>query len=178
MDNMTKIEIGGRYPLQLHGNEGASAQLLIKDGGFIQIALPGMTNAEEKALRYGTMRAGVFVQQPFIALILKFQRKRTDPVILECPFDSRPIPDHAREFPNINNSHERLAVDLHIIDSETMIVRGLRFVTLAPGTTRDFLSAVQDQLSYHRDGTIPMYNKVNTATVEELCNRVEMLRCG
>jgi len=76
-------------------------------------------------------------------------------LIFDAPFDIRLLSSEDRYLHNIDNAEQRLAIDLHGVDGNG-ILRALRLVTMPPGMTVKFLSAVQDQLTEIRRGDIEM----------------------
>ena len=67
-------------------------------------------------------------------------------ITFDAPFDIRLLSAAKRNLHNIENSEQRLAIEIHAVD-EKKILRALRVVTMPPSMTLKFLSAVQDQLA-------------------------------
>lgn len=147
MSNPIELAVGQKYPLRLASAEGAAAHFLGRGGSILQVAMPDMVPSETKLLRHGSLRAGLHVDGPLIVLMFDFRAAGQRPIELDCPFDARLIQRDALFVPDITNQEQRLMVEVHIVDSATKIVRGLRGVTLSPAFTLAFLSAVQDQLA-------------------------------
>ena len=68
-------------------------------------------------------------------------------------------------------------VDIHLVDTASNTVRGIRAVTLPHGITRDFLAAVQDQFADARS-TAPILARYMAIDLLKLRNLAAMHRCG
>ncbi len=171
---MIELYRGKPYPLPIHNAEGASANFLTTGGNILQICLPGMTRSEERVYRKNPVRAGVLIDLPLILLLFDYGGND----VLDCPFDARLIRN--RQLPDIETRQQRLFVESHIIDTETGILRGLRGFTLAPKTTLDFLSAVQDQLAMPSDPAAfaERLHRIYRHDNRQLTRKTEMILCG
>ncbi|MGZ4047416.1 MAG: hypothetical protein ACXVNP_14045, partial [Bacteroidia bacterium] len=88
--------------------------------------------------------------------LFQFHSKSGRPILtFDATFNARLIPANLLDLHNIDNSEERLAINIHGIDGNGML-RALRFVTMPPGLTIKFLSSVQDQLADLRSGDLEM----------------------
>ena len=138
------LSVGEKYPFKIPQTEGAISDFLRPGGNRLLIAIPGISNEESKVLRKHEMRGGLLVKNRAILFVWQF-RKKDEPIItLDSPFNARLIPDI--QFHDVENTETRLLIEVHIIDSKTGIVCGLRSITMPPKMTIDFLSAVQDQI--------------------------------
>jgi hypothetical protein len=70
-----------------------------------------------------------------------------------------------------------MLLEIHLIDSATGILKGLRGITLTPELTRRFLLAVQDQLSGAGDA-MAIYRRYSQTSLETLAKQANMARCG
>ena len=146
--NMIELRRGEPYPLPLEQGEGAAAQFLTKTGNILQIVLPGMDAKEQTALRSGMIKAGFLYEGGAMLFLFQFYGAGAGKPLLtfDAPFDIRLYPENRRNLHNIDNAHQRLAIEIHAID-EKKILRALRLVTMPPDMTIKFLSAVQEQLA-------------------------------
>ncbi len=145
--NMIKLARGEPYQMPLMQKEGAAAQFLLQSGNTLQIVLPGMNAKEETALRSGLIKAGMLYDGGAMLLLFQFYGNDGKPLItFDAPFDIRLLPSKERNLHNIENTEQRLTIEIHGID-ENKILRAIRLVTMPPAMTIKFLSAVQDQLS-------------------------------
>lgn len=142
---MIELSRGQAYPLPLAQSEGAAAQFLTQTGNILQIALPGMTAKEEKAIRNGMIKAGFLYEGGALLLLFQFYDDKGPLLTFDAPFDIRLYPPEERNLHDIDNVDQRLAIEIHAVDDKN-IVRALRLVTMPPTMTLKFLSAVQDQL--------------------------------
>jgi hypothetical protein len=170
--NMIRIEQGERYPLPIQAADGAAANFL-GDHNTLQIAMRGIQRSEANAIRKGTMKAGLIVDGPLILWVFEFPGD----LIFDCPFDARLIPKEVLRLPDITNGLQRLLIDIHLVDTATNVLRGIRAVTLPPALTRDFLAAVQDQLADTRN-MAPILARYAAIDISMLRNRARMQRCG
>jgi len=170
--NMIALSRGATYPLPIRAKEGASANFLTDGGNLLQIAMPNIARAEARSIRNDPMKAGFIVDGSLILWVFQFGT-----LIFDAPFDVRIIPTDARWLPDIENEEQRLAIDVHLVDTATNIVRGLRHVTLPPALTRRFLIAVQAQLADARS-TVPYLTRWNTTPITRLPALAKVERCG
>ena len=171
------LECGKPYPLPLATREGASAQFLMRKTSVLQVVIPGMDTLEEWALTRGDLKAGVLSGGGACLLLFQFHGRDTRPILtFDCPFDIRVTPEDARVLPNIETAESRFVFEVHAID-ERCILRGLRPVTMPPDMTRDFFSAVQDQLASHASGEVRLQEWMRFEPVE-LVKHITMHHCG
>lgn len=171
------LAVGSRYPLPVAGQEGAAAHFLGQSGNVLQIALPNLSSTEEKIIRKGEMRMGLVIDQPLLLFVVAFYFKKEDPIILECPFDARLVPKDELRLDDVTDKEQRLLLEVHLVDSASGLLKGLRGITMAPGLTRDFLVAVQDQL-VHTSDIAPVLAKYVNAPLEALPSLTQMYPCG
>lgn len=169
---MLQLARDASYPLPLAASEGASTQFLQKGANFLQIAMPGISRGEATQVRNGTVWAGFKKDGPLIFWVFRF-----GDLIFDCPFDARLISTDERDLPNIDNAETRYFFDIHLVDSQTNVIRGLRGITLPSELTRDFLCAVEEQLADIRD-TGPYLRKYHAIPVGKLPGIVRLHRCG
>lgn len=142
----TVLSVGKKYPLKIPAPEGAFAELLHSSGNILIIAMADITEYEEKVLRLGSIRFGFVTKGSAIMLLWQFyDDKGLLAFSFDSPFDALLVDDIALH--SIDNSEQRLTIEIHIVDSATKKIRGLRSITLAPESTVEFLSAVQDQIA-------------------------------
>lgn len=171
------LSVGSPYPLPLSSPEGGGAQFLGQGGNVLQIALPGIMPSEEKTIRKGEMRMGLIVDQPMLLFVVEFQFKKEPPIITDCPFDARLLPKDELQLHDILTAEQRLMFEVHLIDSASGMLKGLRGITMSPGLTRDFLAAVQDQLAHTGDFSAPLA-KYMALPLTELPKKTQMYPCG
>lgn len=152
MTEFTQLAVGKPYPIKLpYQQEGAAANFLLKGGNILQILLSGLSDDELWSLKKGEIKGGFLYRSGCILWLFAFSDRANKPVFtFDCPFDARIIPKDDLVLHSIDNSNERLAIEIHVID-ENLIVRALRLITLSNQMTINFLSAVQEQLSVISD---------------------------
>ena len=147
---MIALGVGQPYPLPVP-SEGAMADFLGPSNRLL-VCIPDPTNAEIKALKKGCMACGLLSKNGAILLIWQFGDKKGRPVLtLDSPFDARLVRDI--QLHNIESPHSRLVIEVHIVDGSSLLVKGLRAVTMSPELSLAFLAAVQDQLASSFSGT-------------------------
>lgn len=167
-----KLSRGEQYPFPVRAYEGAAANFLTDSGNVLQIAMPNLVRTEARSIRNDPMKAGIIVDGPLILWVFQFGA-----IVLDCPFDGRIIPTDARCLPDIENDRQRLSIEVHLVDTASNILRGIRFLTLPPSLTRRFLMAVQDQLCDQRDIT-PYLARSNSIPITRLPIMAQIERCG
>jgi hypothetical protein len=173
MVEMTMLAVGKPYPVPV--GEMVGADFLRASGNRLLIALPGIDQAEARALKKGRMLVGMMADGGAILLLWRFCDERGRPVLtLDTPFDARVIPDLALH--NIDNAEQRLAIELHAVDSRNNLVRALRLVTMPADFTRRFLSAVQDQLAAVGGGML--LDDWMQTPAQDLADEIEMVEMG
>jgi hypothetical protein len=143
------LHVGGRYPLPLRVRKSASgaAANFLGATNVLQVAMPSLIRSEILAVRKGPMKVGLIKDGPLLLLLFEFDGG----IIMDCPFDVRILPADILNLPDVENELQRLYVEVHLVDSETMVLRGLRGVTLPPALTQEFLIAARHQLADDRD---------------------------
>lgn len=143
----TILSRGQPYPLEYPKQDAAVADFLRSGGSRLLIVLSSMTSADEWSFRNGMITAGFLYKDGALLWLFKFYSKAGRPLFtFDAPFDARLIPAEELQLHNIENAEQRLLIDLHAVDDKG-ILRAIRAVTMSPGMTLEFLSAVQDQLA-------------------------------
>jgi hypothetical protein len=143
---MINLSRGQKYPFAISANDGAEACFLMRSGSLLKIRVNDMSRDEEKALRYGTVKAGLLIDGAALLWLFEFSDDRGPVFTFDAPFDVRAIPTNHRDLPSTESHTEsRLLIQVHAVD-ELWILRGIRGLTLPPELTRKFLAAVMDQL--------------------------------
>lgn len=171
--NMIKLERGGQYPIRIGAMEGAKADFLTKDRNLLLIGMPGIQRSEAQAIRNGWMKAGFIKDGPLILWVFEFPGD----LIFDCPFDTRIIPKDRLSLPDITNNQQRLLVDIHLVDSATNVLKGIRGITLPSKLSLDFLSAAQDQLADTRP-MAPALARYNAMDILRLPKLAAVQVCG
>lgn len=172
MANFMTLACGAPYPLPMSFREGAAAQFFSSTHNFIQIALPGVMSSEVRAIRKSTVKAGYIKDGPMILWVFTF-----GDIIFECPFDARKIPADLLSLPVINTEKQRLAVDIHLVDTTTNMLHALRSITLAPALSARFISDVRNQLSDPRSDA-PYLAHLGSIDIQTLSKMARVERCG
>jgi hypothetical protein len=148
------IAVGENYPYLIPGQDGALSEFLRASNTLI-ITLQGIDKREALALRKGNLFCGILAMNGAILFLWQFHDKKGRPVLtLDSPFESRVIQDI--NLHKIENSKQRLLIEVHIVDSITNKVIGLRALTMPPELTIEFLTKVQEQLSSIDNGEAQM----------------------
>jgi len=148
------LSVGKTYPLPHHNNEGACANFLLKEGNVLQIILPGMDDNELYALKKGKIKAGLLYEAGSILWLFQFFDKKGEKLMtFDSPFNARSISKDKLALHDINNSEQRLTIEIHVID-EFNVLRVIRGVTMSNKLTVNFLSYAQEQLSIPENPSI------------------------
>lgn len=171
--NMIAIRRSGEYPVRLGYMEGAVTDFLTAAGNRLVIGMPRIGRSEAQAVRKGRMKAGLIKDGPMILWVFEFPGK----LIFGCPFDARLISKERRHLQNVTNEEQCPYIEVHIVESETNIVVVLRAITFPANLSRDFISAVRNQLVNERD-TAPIIAKYNTIDILRLPKLAALQACG
>ena len=157
---------GGHYPYPVATCEGASAQFLMAGHDFLQVCMPDISRTEAIQIRKGRLKAGLIHDGPLILWLFQFG----DDLTFECPFDARLIAPGGLSLPNVTNERQRFCFDIHVVDTATNTIRGLRTITLSTGLTLKFFAAVQDQLAENRpqDAYLRKYQHMSLPSLAQL----------
>lgn len=139
--------VGKTYPIETTTDVGAVINLQLKS---LLITVPDITDIELSSIMHGKASCGMLHKNSAIHLLWKFQGDHNKgPLIYETPFDVRI--DEEKHFDDLETSDTRLLFSIHIVDTNSNKLVGLRSITWAPELSLAFLSAVQDQLVSHVD---------------------------
>ena len=167
------LERGKPYPGKLPLQEGAVAEFLKEGGSSLLIAMPGIKAAEEQEIRKNPVQAGIIVDGPLILWVFKF----SDQMMFDAPFDARFYQREELQLHHIEDQDQRLSIGMTLVDSETKLIKGLRYFTLSPELTLAFLVAVQEQLADPRS-IAPYLNKYLQMPVTQVAKLVSLQPCG
>lgn len=174
---MQTLTIGQTYPLKI--NEGAAADFMVSNTNRLIIGLPGLQADEVRSYRKDPIRAGVISDGSWASVVFQIGKKSFSSVLI-CPFDAAAIPEQAYTPPNLRSDIARMAVELHLVDTDNGRLCGLRVFTLAPKTSRDLLKIATAQRSSPRNPDELMkkealYSQISETEIMKWC---EMLPCG
>ena len=155
MNEADMMSVGQRYPMQLaaHG-QGAIAELMRPFGNRLIVAMPDISQYEESILRRGELHCGLLEKDGAILLLWQFRDGKTKVTTLDSPFDARLIPDIV--MGELSTPESRYCIDIHIVDSSTNVLRGLRSITMPPGLSRELMIAMKKQLGSRSNGEVQM----------------------
>lgn len=144
MKELIQLGVGEQYPLPYQKDYcGGRLQMFQDNSNVLQIMMPQMIQSEIKALRKGDVRVGLIVDGFLIVMMFEFKAK-PEPIILDCSINAKLIPNE--EFTLIKaEGEERLPLQVHVIDSATGVVKGLRMFTLTPVVYADLVKAIEAQ---------------------------------
>lgn len=138
--------IGQPYPNTIPVYDGAIAEFLRPTYNRLFIGLPSMTNEEWVTLSEGRVSAKIYTDEDSAAMMLVFSFESGDfQLNFDCPYDTSIVSDI--ELPNLSKNSKRLAIEIMIVDSQTSVLRNLRFITMSPELTSAFMGQVEKQLS-------------------------------
>ncbi|TAY24461.1 hypothetical protein ELH92_25905 [Rhizobium ruizarguesonis] len=171
--NMVMIERGKKYPLPLGVVEGAMANFLMDGGNSLLIGMPDIQRSEAQVIMKGPMKAGFIKDGPLILWVFEFAGN----LIFDCPFDARIIPKDRLTLPDVANDQQRLLIDIHLVDTASKLVNGIKVITLSPKLSLDFLLAAQDQIADTR-GMAPFLTKYTAIDILRLPKLAAVQLCG
>lgn len=140
MSDFVTLARGERYPLPY--TEGIVFESMAGSGHMLKIMMPDLDQKEIKEYRRGTMRAGVLYEDGIIMFVFKFGGQPW----IEAPFNVRLIPAERLDITKQESVVERILLDIHLVDTATGILKGLRGTTLSPALTKEFIRLVHKQL--------------------------------
>lgn len=170
---MQKISVGEFYPCPVQ--DGMRANFLSNTGSVLLIGLPNMDKEEVYAFKKGEIRCGIIVDQPVILWVFDFGRGGQ----YDAPFDANLYSREQLQLHDISNEHQRLAIEMHVVEMSNNTIKALKLFTLPPELTVKFLSATQDQLAQKNDA---LYNKKLAALyqkdIQQLIASTKMYKAG
>ncbi|HBC3492158.1 TPA: hypothetical protein KDY92_004241 [Vibrio alginolyticus] len=138
--------IGQPYPNTIPVYDGTIAEFLRPTYNRLFIGLPSMTNEEWVTLSEGRVSAKIYVDRDSSAMMLVFSFERGGfQLNFDCPYDASIVGDI--QLPEVLNNSKRLAIEIVIVDTETLVLKSLRFITMSEELTSAFLGQVEKQLS-------------------------------
>lgn len=173
--NPVSIVLNKKYPFNIPEQDGAISEMLRPAGNTLLIAFNGITDTEISALTTGEVKCGILNEHGAILMIWQFFSNNHPIVTIDSPFSAKLIPDI--QMYDVLDAHQRLLIDIHVVDIKTKTTKGLRSITLTPNLTLNFLSAVQDQLSSPLSDSEQLLKWINHP-VEELVTMATMEKLG
>jgi hypothetical protein len=110
----------------------------------LRMFLTGLTEADIAAVARGPMRVAVFVDQPVIMLITRFEGV-TD--YSDSPYTIHMVPEDERTPPSDVEVDQRQLLQIILVAAETGIIRALRVVALNETLSRRLHEAIRTQLA-------------------------------
>ncbi|BBM67946.1 hypothetical protein VA249_45920 (plasmid) [Vibrio alfacsensis] len=148
MSNTNELLIIGQpYPNAIPVQQGAIAEFLRPHGNRLFVSLPNVTSDEIEALSDGELTVKLHKDKYSKGLLLVFCFKKDQfELNFDCPYQAAIVPDLV--LPNVTSSKNRLAFEIVVVDpaANNQIIN-LRFITMSPELTLEFLMHVQLQLS-------------------------------
>lgn len=139
---MMRLAVGQPYPGHCP-DEGIHLDAFAPGATLLRVGMPSITRPEALAYRKGRVRFGLALAPGAILTLWKFG----DQPWTDAPFNAPLSREHGYlELPDIGPA-SRLVVELHLVDTATNLVRGIRQFTLTAAQTTALASAVQDQLA-------------------------------
>lgn len=139
-----RVAVGEPYPGRVL--EGLMLDLFAPGGTLLRIGAPGWERHEVKRLRRGPITTRVRAESG--ALVVGWLFDGLDHG--ESPFDARLARDAGRlELPDLG-PETRIVVQMHVVDTATGILRGLRAWTMPPAESLRCAEIVQQHLSTNR----------------------------
>ncbi|MFL9757794.1 hypothetical protein BCV26_015085 [Vibrio cyclitrophicus] len=175
MNEQIMLSVGQRYPVTLPVGEGAISELMRPFGNCLIIVMPDISEYEEQILRHGELHCGLLEKDGAILLLWQFRDGRTKVITLDSPFDVRLLPDLMMW--ELNTPESRFCIDVHVVDSRTQLVRGLRSITMPVGLSRELLTAVKKQLNNKSCGQVQM-NRWMQKAPHKLAKKTLMWKMG
>ena len=140
---------------------------------FLQVCMPDISRSEAIQIRKGKLKAGLIHDGPLILWLFQFGGD----LMFECAFDARLIAPGRRNLPHVTNERQRFCFDIHLVDTATNAIRGLRTITLSTALTLKFFAAVQDQLADDRPQDVYL-RKYQQMTLPSLAKLAKLEICG
>lgn len=170
------LELGKPYPLPLPSvanTGGAMAQFLTSSGNILQVLLPDATKEEIDLVSDGPVKAGLIIDGLLIYWVFQFGEH----LVFDSPFDARLIPDEAFCTFDAHEKDVRLTMSIHLVDTQTNLIKGLRVMTLPAPLCQKFI--VASKLQREREGNMQaILSKYLQYPLMSLLNKTTMYPCG
>lgn len=153
---MANLVQGKLYPLPIvqDKDQGAVAIFLPKTGSVekvLQIVLPDMNTAEQKALRAGMVKMCLLYETGAMLLVFQFYGDSGKPLLtFGTQFDIRQFPAQ-HKLHSADHANQGLDIEIHGVDDRG-VLRAFRTVIMPPAMAKIFFCTVQDQLAESNSG--------------------------
>jgi len=153
---MVTLVQGKPYPLPIaqDRDKGAVAIFLPKTGSIekvLQIVLPNMNAAEQKALRAGMVKTCLLYEAGAMLLVFQFYGDSGKALLtFGTQFDIRQFPAQ-HKLHSEDPANQGLDIEIHGVDDKG-ILRAFRTVIMPPDMAKIFFCTVQDQLAESNSG--------------------------
>ncbi len=176
MMKMITLAVGEQYPNKMAASqEGARADFLNENSNILLISMPNIDKKELKALKKGQLECGLLVDDGGIMLVWRFSLNNKPVVTLDSFFNAKLIKEIS--LYDITNSEERLEIEVHVVDTETNIIKAIKLMTMPNDLTLAFMSAVQNQIAFSGDVNKQL-NKWLSESIESLFSQSTKYRMG
>lgn len=133
--------VGQKYPVQM--KEGCLVNFLLPAANTLRIGLSNISQSELDAFKSGgKTKCGFIFDPPLILWLFDFGVGGK----YDAPFNAAAYQPDDLVLPEIRQGHDRLAVDMHIVELTDNTLKFLRVFTLPPPLTCDFIDAVKNQI--------------------------------
>lgn len=142
---MRVLEIGRRYPLEgPFPREGAEFNYTAA-GLRLRVFIPGATGPEVRAVRKGEARFALAVEEPAIFLLARFGDELAWG---DAPFNVHLVSEEWRRTTLASPGTDELrnALEIHLVDSRSLVLKAIRVVGLPAPFTEAFEEALRHQV--------------------------------
>lgn len=160
------IAVGQKYPIEISDELGSVISFMSNRENALMLGVPEITKSEIRVLLNGKVTCGLLVKNSAILLLWQFQGESDrDVMYFETPFDIRL--NDKKYFIDYENQDVRLLFTIHVVDSLTKTLVGLRAITMGPEQSLALLMAVQDQMASSQD-SMPQFNLWRERPIHDL----------
>jgi len=143
MSEFVGLAVGQAYPGQMI--EGFMLDVFAPGGTLLRVGMTNITPSESKAYRKGAIQFGLLMQGTGLLTVWKFGEQPW----CDAPFNALAAQQMGMlALPDFKTPLSRLVVQLHLVDTATGLVRGLREFTLSPEASRALAEAIHHQLAH------------------------------
>lgn len=163
---MHLLVVGQRYETDCSNQEvGARVDMLTENGNVLQVFIPEIAPVEVNIVLTGTVTCGILVKNSAIHLVWCFKKDGLAPMMFETPFDVRVIKE--KHYFDITDPEHRPLFTIHLVESDSQILKGLRAITMHKELAIKLMSAIQDQAASAKD-SMPQTEQWMSNSVETL----------
>lgn len=161
-------QVSDFYPHAGVPADAVIAQLFDKLGSTLLVSYSNLQIEEVMAVRTGQIEVSMITENNCILLFWKVKREGETVMTFATPFDIRHYVQTEYEIPTLHSDKTRILLSIHLIESRTYLMAGIRNITLSPEFSRMIVDAVNAQLKSGQAPNNSVYDRWESMPMDEL----------